>query len=221
MLRKIRLSGALIPSPLLANVESSSESSESDDDDFNRTCEQKFAQLFDVPNRTPKVTGYEKNVVRRYSEKEFRKNFRLPRKSCYALIERFSESSFYPSNQRHGGSPAKTAEEHMLSFIWYAANKASMREVSVLFDTSESTQLGIINRVLNFMCSIAPEEIYFSSNKEAVAKEFEKERQQDIAQHHILQEEELREASQCATTQRESALRHLGELKRSNLAERL
>ncbi|KAH7986835.1 hypothetical protein HPB49_026451 [Dermacentor silvarum] len=62
----------------------------------------------------------------------------------------------------------------MLSFYWYAANKASMREVSVLFDTAESTQLVIINRVLDFMCSIAPEEIYFSSNKEAVAREFEK-----------------------------------------------
>ncbi|KAH7960104.1 hypothetical protein HPB49_016961 [Dermacentor silvarum] len=56
----------------------------------------------------------------------------------------------------------------------YAANKASMREVSVLFDTAESTQLVIINRVFDFICSIAPEVIYFSSNKEAVAREFEK-----------------------------------------------
>ncbi|KAH7953685.1 hypothetical protein HPB49_011196 [Dermacentor silvarum] len=162
-----------MPSPLLAYVESSSDSSESDDD-FNRTCEHKFAQLFDMPNRIPKATGYVKNVVRMYSEKEFRRNFRLPRKSCYALIERFSQCSFFSSNQRHGGSPGKTAEDHMLSFLWYAANKASMREVSVLFDTAESIQLVIINRVLDLMCSIAPEEIYFSNNKEAVAREFEK-----------------------------------------------
>nr|XP_054922722.1 uncharacterized protein LOC129382608 [Dermacentor andersoni] len=170
MPRKIRLSGALMPSPLLANVESSSESSESDDDDLNHTCEQKFSQLFDVLNRTPKATGYVKNVVRTYSEKEFRKNFRLPRKSCYALIERFSESSFYPSNQRHGGSLATTAEEHMLSLLWYAANKPSMGEVSVLFVTAESTQLVIIHRVLNFMRNVVPEVIYFPSNKEAAAE---------------------------------------------------
>ncbi|XP_049517003.1 uncharacterized protein LOC125942809 [Dermacentor silvarum] len=220
MARKDSLSVALIPSHLLAYVESSSDSSESDDD-FNRTCEQKFAQLFDMPNSIPKATGYVKNVVRMYSEKDFRRNFRLPRKSCYALIERFSQCSFFPSSQRHSGSPGKTAEEHMLSFLWYAANKASMREVSVLFDTAESTQLVIINRVLDFMCSIAPGEIYFSSNKEAVAREFEKERQQEIAQHRILREEECKEASQSIPTQRESALRRLGELKRSNLAQRL
>ncbi|KAH7981125.1 hypothetical protein HPB49_021773 [Dermacentor silvarum] len=178
MSRKDRLSVALMPSPLPVYVESSSDNSESDDD-FNRTCEQKFAQLFDVPNRIPKATDYVKNVVRMYSEKgvgRYREipNFRLPRKSCYALIERFSQCSFFPSNQRHHGSPGKTAEDHMPSFLWYAANKASMREVSVLFDTAESTKLVITNRVLDFMCSIAPEVIYFSSNKEAVARELEK-----------------------------------------------
>ncbi|KAH7953026.1 hypothetical protein HPB49_003669 [Dermacentor silvarum] len=205
-----------MPSPLLAYVESSSDSSESDDD-FNHTCQRKFAQHFDMPNRTPKATGY---VVWMYSQKEFRRNFRLPRKSCYALIERFSQCSFFPSNQRHGGSPGKMVEEHMLSFLWYAAKKASMK-VSVLFDTAESTQLVIINRVLHVMYIIAPEVIYFSSNKEAVAREFEKERQREIAQHHILQEEECKEASQSIPTQRESVLRHLGELKRRNLAQRL
>ncbi|KAH7970638.1 hypothetical protein HPB49_012863 [Dermacentor silvarum] len=47
------------------------------------------------------------------------------------------------------------------------------------------------------------------------------ERQQEIAQHRILREEECKEASQSIPTQRESALRRLGELKRSNLAQRL
>ncbi|KAH7965390.1 hypothetical protein HPB49_007040 [Dermacentor silvarum] len=61
-----------MPSPFLAYVESSSDSSESEDD-FNRTCEQKFAQLFDMPNRIPKATGYVKNAVRMYSEKRERK----------------------------------------------------------------------------------------------------------------------------------------------------
>ncbi|KAH7970639.1 hypothetical protein HPB49_012864 [Dermacentor silvarum] len=47
------------------------------------------------------------------------------------------------------------------------------------------------------------------------------ERQQEIAQHCILREEECKEASQSIPTQRESALRRLGELKRINLAQRL
>ncbi|KAL1430225.1 hypothetical protein MTO96_015290 [Rhipicephalus appendiculatus] len=117
MLSRARLSAVLIPSPLLTYPESSSESSDSDDD-LNRVCEEEFAQLFDIPKRIPKASGYVVNVVRMYSDKEFRRNFQLPRVSCYALIERFSKPSFYPSNQRHGGSPAKTAEEHILSFLW-------------------------------------------------------------------------------------------------------
>ncbi|KAL1430226.1 hypothetical protein MTO96_015290 [Rhipicephalus appendiculatus] len=167
MLSRARLSAVLIPSPLLTYPESSSESSDSDDD-LNRVCEEEFAQLFDIPKRIPKASGYVVNVVRMYSDKEFRRNFQLPRVSCYALIERFSKPSFYPSNQRHGGSPAKTAEEHILSFLWYAANKASMREVAVLFDMAESTQLLIIDRVLDFMCSVAPDVIYFPKKTKKV-----------------------------------------------------
>ncbi|KAL1482586.1 hypothetical protein MTO96_033694 [Rhipicephalus appendiculatus] len=135
MLSRARLSAVLIPSPLLTYPESSSERSDSDDD-LNRVCEEEFDSCSTSRN-------------------EFRRprNFRLPRVSCYALIERFSKSSFYPSNQRHGGSPAKTAEEHILSFLWYAANNSSMREVAVLFDMAESTQLLIIDRVLDFIAA--------------------------------------------------------------------
>ncbi|KAL1469733.1 hypothetical protein MTO96_040893 [Rhipicephalus appendiculatus] len=69
------------------------------DADLSRVCEEEFAQLFDIPKRIPKVTGYVVNVVRMYSDEEFCRNFLLPRTSCYAFIKRFSKSSFYSSNQ--------------------------------------------------------------------------------------------------------------------------
>ncbi|KAL1482585.1 hypothetical protein MTO96_033693 [Rhipicephalus appendiculatus] len=47
------------------------------------------------------------------------------------------------------------------------------------------------------------------------------ERQQDIAQHLLFEEEELNEASQLVPTQREAALRRVGELKRDNIAHHL
>lgn len=59
-----------------------------------------------------------------------------------------------------------------LTIYRYAANKASMRECSVLFNMAESTQLVVINRVMDFMCQIAPNVIHFSSDKQAVAKDF-------------------------------------------------
>lgn len=46
------------------------------------------------------------------------------------------------------------------------------------------------------------------------------ERQQDIAEHLLFQEEVLNKLSQLVLTQRESALRRLGELKRDNIAQR-
>ncbi|KAH6926478.1 hypothetical protein HPB50_018738 [Hyalomma asiaticum] len=71
---------------------------------------------------------------------QLRSNFRLARSACYELIKQFEASEFYPSDRNHGGVPVKTPEEHILSFLWYAVNKASMREVAVLFDMAESTQ---------------------------------------------------------------------------------
>lgn len=61
----------------------------------------------------------------------------------------------------------------MKIFSRYAVNKASMREVAVLFNMAESTQFAVIDRVLGFLCAIAPDVIYFGMDKEALAREFE------------------------------------------------
>ncbi|KAK8772751.1 hypothetical protein V5799_024004 [Amblyomma americanum] len=133
-----------------------------------------FKEIFSVPLCVPKVADYVCTVVKHYSGEEFRRNFRLRRQACYDLIAMFEESECFPSNRHHGGSPAKTPEEHILSFVWYAANKASMRECSVLFNMAESTQLVVINRVLDFLCHIASNVIHFSSDKDRLAEDFRK-----------------------------------------------
>ncbi|KAK8771865.1 hypothetical protein V5799_024893 [Amblyomma americanum] len=125
------------PSKLLLDLGDSSDSTSSDED--CGAYELMFVKLFGVPKKIPKVTNYLETVVRLYSEEEFRRNFRLPEKTCRELIERFAVSRFYPSHRTHGGSAVKTAEEHILSFLWYAGNKASMRQVATLFDMAEST----------------------------------------------------------------------------------
>lgn len=65
-------------------------------------------------------------------------------------------------------------EEAMFFFARYASNKASMREVAILFNMAESTQLAVIERVLQFLCYIAPGVINFGSDKAALAEAFEK-----------------------------------------------
>lgn len=56
----------------------------------------------------------------------------------------------------------------------YAANKASIREVAVLFHMAESTLFVAMDRFLKFLCAMAPDVIYFQPNKDALAQEFEK-----------------------------------------------
>ncbi|KAH8027002.1 hypothetical protein HPB51_001317 [Rhipicephalus microplus] len=105
---------------------------------------------------------------------KFRTNFRLARSACYELIKQFEASEFYSSDRNHGGVPTKTPEEHILSFLWYAVNKASMRDVAVLFDMAESTQFAVTDRVLGFLCKIAPDVIHFGLDKDALARDLEK-----------------------------------------------
>ncbi|KAH8010061.1 hypothetical protein HPB51_024446 [Rhipicephalus microplus] len=149
-------------------------SSSDDDDDDHQIFASKFTELFAKPIVVPKVRGYVRNVVSIYSDKQFRTNFRLARSACYELIKQFEASEFYPSDRNHGGVPVKTPEENILSFLWYAVNKASMKEVAVLFDMAESTQFAVTDRFLGFLCKIAPDVIHFRLDKDAVARDFEK-----------------------------------------------
>ncbi|CAN7999219.1 unnamed protein product [Ixodes pacificus] len=172
MAKRMCLALAGTPSVLLSHLADDSSSSEDDDD--GPAYEAMFRELFDAPCAVPKVKEYVLTVVNAYSDKEFRRNFRLARVPCYDLIDQFEGSSFFSSTSHHGGSPTKTAEEHILSFLWYVANKSSMRECALLFNMADSTVLAVIDRVLDFLCSIAPDIICFAANKGALANDFKK-----------------------------------------------
>ncbi|KAG0441661.1 hypothetical protein HPB47_015892, partial [Ixodes persulcatus] len=105
-------------------------------------------------------------------EGEFRRNFRLQREPAYFVIERYERSAYYRGSI-HGGSNPKTAEVCILSFLWYAGNKTCIRDAAGHFDMGESTLSRILNRVAEFLCSIAPDEIRFPDDVAALAKDFE------------------------------------------------
>ncbi|KAM7284263.1 putative nuclease HARBI1 [Ixodes scapularis] len=110
--------------------------------------------------------------LRSASSQQFRRNFRLQREPAYAVIERYERSVYYRGSI-HGGSNPKTAEVCILSFLWYAGNKTCIRDVAGRFDMGESTLSRILNRVAEFLCSIAPDEIRFPDDVAALAKDFE------------------------------------------------
>ncbi|KAL3180564.1 hypothetical protein MRX96_009109 [Rhipicephalus microplus] len=99
-----------------------SDSSDSDSDAKACAYEREFNKLFRIPAKRPKVVGFIEDVVRQYSDHEFRRHFRLARPVAEKLVAEFAVSSMCPSST-HGGVQAKSAETHVLTFIWYAANK--------------------------------------------------------------------------------------------------
>lgn len=133
---------------LLSNDEStsSSSSSSSDDEDFEERqalCEAFFRETFSESHRErPKILGFIENVARLYTDEQvsaelplfiilhepnfiflsfpslqFRQDFRVSRRVAETLIRGFEGSRHYPCSDR-GGSPSKTAEEHILVFLW-------------------------------------------------------------------------------------------------------
>ncbi|KAH8041780.1 hypothetical protein HPB51_017902 [Rhipicephalus microplus] len=150
---------------------STSESSSSSSDDDDEVYAAAFQQLFSLPERRPKVEAYVTKTVASYSDEE-----KFPRHAAGRglLAAEFAKSPHCPQNSDHGGLPAKSAEEHILSFLWYAANKACIRDVAGRFEVAESTHHRMMGRVTAFLLDIAPNVIKFPSDLQKLAVDFEK-----------------------------------------------
>ncbi|KAL3215624.1 hypothetical protein MRX96_000240 [Rhipicephalus microplus] len=135
--------------------------------------EREFNKLFRIPAKRPKVVGFIEDVVRQYSDHEFWRHFRLARPVAEKLVAEFAVSSMCPSST-HGGVQAKSAETHVLTFIWYAANKTCMRDVASRFDMSESTVYRVLQRVAQFLMTLGPSVIKFPADLENLTSSFEK-----------------------------------------------
>ncbi|KAL3209072.1 hypothetical protein MRX96_038367 [Rhipicephalus microplus] len=145
----------------------------SDSDAKACAYEREFNKLFRIPAKRPKVVGFIEDVVRQYSDHEFRRHFRLARPVAEKLVAEFAVSTMCPSST-HGGVQAKSAETHVLTFIWYAANKTCMRDVASRFDMSESTVYRVLQRVAQFLMTLGPSVIKFPADLENLTSSFEK-----------------------------------------------
>ncbi|KAL3173297.1 hypothetical protein MRX96_012420 [Rhipicephalus microplus] len=136
--------------------------------------EREFNKLFRIPAKRPKVVGFIEDVVRQYSDHEFRRHFRLARPVAEKLVAEFAVSSMCPSST-HGGVQAKSAETHVLTFIWYAANKTlHARRGKPFRHVRESTVYRVIQRVAQFLMTLGPSVIKFPADLENLTSSFEK-----------------------------------------------
>ncbi|XP_049271369.1 uncharacterized protein LOC119391819 [Rhipicephalus sanguineus] len=152
---------------------SSEDSSGSDSEYEAALYHRAFDAIFLLPTRRPKVIGFVEEVVRRYSDDEFRRHFRLSRRVAEQLIARFAASHTFPSSS-HGDAAAKSVETHVLTFISYAANKTSIRDVASRFDLSESSIYRVLLRVADFLLAMGPYVVSFPSNLEKLFSVFKK-----------------------------------------------
>ncbi|KAL3193778.1 hypothetical protein MRX96_000075 [Rhipicephalus microplus] len=129
---------------------SSSSSSSSDDEDFEERqalCEAFFRETFSESHRErPKILGFIENVARLYTDEQF-------------LIV--------------VGPPSKTAEEHILVFLWFAANKACLRDVAGRFGMATATAFRVVERTLEYFLDIAEEVISFPGDLDQLSADFE------------------------------------------------
>ncbi|KAH7936904.1 hypothetical protein HPB49_006279 [Dermacentor silvarum] len=144
----------------------------SDDDDYEMYAAA-FQELFSLPEQRPKVDSYIAKTVSSYSDEEFKRNFRITRSVAELLAAEFAKSPHCPKKRDRGGLPPKSPEEHILSFLWYAANKACIRDVAGRFEVAESTHHRMMNRVTSFLLDIAPSIIKFPSDLHKLATDFE------------------------------------------------
>ncbi|GLV33440.1 hypothetical protein CBL_20179 [Carabus blaptoides fortunei] len=99
----------------------------------------------------------------------------MKRDTCDRLIKYFSKSPFYPGHFLHCGVPTSSAENHILSYLWFSGNKCCIRDVAERFGIGQTTCFRQIIRVTNYLVNAAPTYIKFPRSleeKQKLAEEF-------------------------------------------------
>ncbi|XP_058819310.1 putative nuclease HARBI1 [Topomyia yanbarensis] len=143
---------------------SCSSESTSSSEDYSSDIGAYFTERL-VRSKRKKVEDFVGDVIYKYSDHEFKSHFRLTRTAAYALIEEFESSCFFKVKKR-GGRHVVPAEKQMLSFLWFAANKDSYREVANLFNITQSTVYRTFGYILDFFSQIAQRYIKFPNTEE-------------------------------------------------------
>ncbi|KAK8768386.1 hypothetical protein V5799_015149 [Amblyomma americanum] len=167
-----RASLSAVVATLVTSILDSSSSSSSSDSEEELVLNQ-LLSFVQNPSKKRRLGDCITKPLLECSDDEFFQDFRLRRRVVVSFIERYARSSFYIRLSDHGGLPQKSPEEHILCFLWYATNKVCIKDVAVRFCISESTVYGIIERLLDYLCSLQSREICFTEDLNLLADAFE------------------------------------------------
>ncbi|XP_077494691.1 uncharacterized protein LOC144105445 [Amblyomma americanum] len=137
-----------------------------------------FSKPRNFPNGLGAVDGKHVQIMAppnsgsNYFKYKFCRNIRVSRTVAMLLTDGFEASPVNPLSD-NGGSPAKTAEEHVLTFLWYAANKTCLRDVAGRLGLDEATAFRIIECMIEYLREVAKTVISFPADLEQLAKHFE------------------------------------------------
>ncbi|XP_017469591.1 PREDICTED: uncharacterized protein LOC108361483 [Rhagoletis zephyria] len=148
-------------------METSSDSSESDDDEIYQIVmdnsdsddEDLLEELLRDRERKKRnsIKNYLEEVVPTYTEAEFKMHFRISKELFLNLSAKFEESDIYKRLRVDKRLPGKT---NMAVFLWFAGHEAcSFRDLSDRFNISLSTVSRMVNRTTMFISSLSPEVI--------------------------------------------------------------
>ncbi|XP_018399999.1 PREDICTED: putative nuclease HARBI1 [Cyphomyrmex costatus] len=137
------------------------------------SSDEELQYLLVQKRKIPRMKHFIRDVIDQYTAEESQRHFRLSRKICKRIINLFKQSKYCPKGLR--GRNNKTPKEHVLVFLWFAANKTVLRSVADRFDMQIATVHQIIKRVTNFLIDLAPSIIRFpvtEQERQEKAQEF-------------------------------------------------
>ncbi|XP_065307089.1 uncharacterized protein [Dermacentor albipictus] len=148
---------------MAACLQAAMELLESDsDEEFDEMCILLACGV--VRNDRHRIPGYCETVVNTYFEMEFKRLFRLSRKTFDELSARFMASAFFPDAVQ--GRRQISAEKTCLIALVYIGSQSSMYATGDKFDVTESSVHVCVNRVVKFLHGIRDEVICWPGSAE-------------------------------------------------------
>ncbi|XP_037940435.1 putative nuclease HARBI1 [Teleopsis dalmanni] len=136
---------------ILDVIFASSSSSSSEESDFEQDIEKNSFEI----------------TIADMSDEEFKRQFKIERKTAEKIISRFSQSKFLP-NQINGGRNRIGDRKSVFMYVWYVISTVSYRELSGLFGVSASVAWCTVRSVTEFLISISHEFVNWPRGKAAL-----------------------------------------------------
>lgn len=120
----------------------------------------KFGHL----NKRNCIKNYVEEIIKNYTEDEFRRHFRISRSLFEEICKNFKSSEIF-KNLRV--DKRLTPQKHVAVFLWFAGHEAcSFRDLADRFDISLSSACRVINRVTMFLSTLSPRLIKWPNEQE-------------------------------------------------------